>query len=843
MRQRTLTVVSFVGSVAAALFILSGPSRGDEPRMRAHFVDVGQGAATLLEFPCGAVLIDTGAQDPEHVARLISYLDRFFGGRPDLNATLAEVIITHPHIDHSMGLRPIAGKFKILNYVDDGQMRGSGKANVIWIRKQIKEGKLPTRLREVWDDEIQNLPERRGLTDNAIDPIKCDNCDPKIVILSGGMEENPGWSQKDFNNLNNHSLVTRVDFGESSFLFTGDMEAPALSTLVEYYSGTDMLRADVYQVGHHGSYNATTDGFLEKATPQLAVISCGEWDFGKDTPKNPFTTFAYGHPRYDAIDLLNHAISTPRRPAIQGGVFLSPRKPGRLQIDKAIYCTGWDGTITIDADLHGKFRADVETHKSPPSNKLEPPEPEPVDHEDGQPAPMRGARLVAREKERPRSARSLIAAKSGWRPAAGATSLAVPPTVDDVVAHSLEGSDMEAADLATARRSPSSQRAYAGAWVTDVTSESGGQQLSLNRPISINIHNFKQWLISSQLRSDQLILYLDGMPLKGLHPDSVFDDIGVVTFVPRRTPESKEAWNRLLTRRDSLGSVAVSLGSEEGPPLKTKATDVKLRAINRDWVFWTTLFAFLGISGLFLWLSISSNILRDPLISQTEDPNPYSDSRTEEAGSDVHGSKVDRPPYSLGLTQMAFWFILVLGVALYLWVMTEDFVVFSPTILALMGVSATTALGAVFVDSTKRQSLLARRRDLIATSASVQAKIDALKVQVDDKKLARVDRAAAEQQLDMSHRQLLENAAQLDSVKRQLQPRMSTHFIFDILSDDTGISLHRFQIAVWTVVLGFIFIVSAYRTLAVPDFDATLLALMGISSGTYIGFKFSETRT
>jgi hypothetical protein len=60
------------------------------------------------------------------------------------------------------------------------------------------------------------------------------------------------------------------------------------------------------------------------------------------------------------------------------------------------------------------------------------------------------------------------------------------------------------------------------------------------------------------------------------------------------------------------------------------------------------------------------------------------------------------------------------------------------------------------------------------------------------------------------------------------------------MSDQTGISLHRFQMFVWTLVLGVIFIASVYRSLEMPEFSAGLLGLMGISSGTYLGFKVPE---
>ena len=69
---------------------------------------------------------------------------------------------------------------------------------------------------------------------------------------------------------------------------------------------------------------------------------------------------------------------------------------------------------------------------------------------------------------------------------------------------------------------------------------------------------------------------------------------------------------------------------------------------------------------------------------------------------------------------------------------------------------------------------------------------------------------------------------------------VSKGFLRDVLSDRSGYSFHRFQIFAWTIVLGIIFISSVYNSLSMPEFSATLLGLMGISSGTYIGFKFPE---
>jgi hypothetical protein len=71
----------------------------------------------------------------------------------------------------------------------------------------------------------------------------------------------------------------------------------------------------------------------------------------------------------------------------------------------------------------------------------------------------------------------------------------------------------------------------------------------------------------------------------------------------------------------------------------------------------------------------------------------------------------------------------------------------------------------------------------------------------------------------------------------------SLDFLRDILSDAQGVNFHRFQIVAWTVVLAFVFGKQVYDNLAMPDFDPTLLALQGLSAGTYLGLKIPEPTT
>jgi competence protein ComEC len=344
------------GLLCTALVFWSISLRAESPQMKVHFVDVGQGACALLEFPCGAILIDTGAQDDEHVEHLAQYLKDVFHKRPDLHETLKTVFITHPHIDHAKGLKRVIQVCKeVKNYVDDGITNGSGGRQVRWIRDQVTSGKLKTHIREVFDDEITALPHKTGLTDAAIDPLKCDDCDPNIVVLSGGMTENPGWSSKDYKNLNNHSLVIRVDFGVTSLLFTGDLEAPAIQTLVSYYRNTKLLSATVYHVGHHGSYNATNRALLEAVTPQYAFIGVGHWDYGKNST-NAFTTYRFGHPRKVTLDLLNEFITETRVTPLQTKVFEGSQQPVAYTVENNVYATGWDGDVVLTANLEGKIQ-------------------------------------------------------------------------------------------------------------------------------------------------------------------------------------------------------------------------------------------------------------------------------------------------------------------------------------------------------------------------------------------------------------------------------------------------------------------------------------------------------
>ncbi len=326
-----------------ALWIAPTASYGQT--MTVHFIDVGQADATLLEFPCGAILIDAGSQSKWYTGRLVSYLRKFFERRDDLEGTLDVVFITHPHDDHNRALQRIMDEFQVDRYIDNGWTQGRGARPARWVRKQIEKGNLDTELTEITDDQITALNHRNGLTNGEIDPIRCEACDPRIRILSSRQLDNPGWPYGAFSNPNNHSIAIRVDFGNSSFLFTGDLQDPAIETMVEWYGDTEELDVDVYQVGHHGAENGTTQSLLEAMTPEMAVISCG-----KASSRGNRTAHTFGHPRKTTVILLeNHVngVRAPSRVKVATGV----KKFESRTIAKEIYATGWDGTVRIQGRL------------------------------------------------------------------------------------------------------------------------------------------------------------------------------------------------------------------------------------------------------------------------------------------------------------------------------------------------------------------------------------------------------------------------------------------------------------------------------------------------------------
>jgi hypothetical protein len=198
-------------------------------------------------------------------------------------------------------------------------------------------------------------------------------------------------------------------------------------------------------------------------------------------------------------------------------------------------------------------------------------------------------------------------------------------------------------------------------------------------------------------------------------------------------------------------------------------------------------------------------------------------------------------PYSLARAQMAFWFLIIILASLFLWLATGTWHILNDTCLWLIGIGSGTALGSAIIsepDPKKKEAVpknpLARGRDenlddfrtrlntaisaadaafavsTPETSPAVRARRDALAKQKED----------LEQRPESGWRRLLQ----------------------DWLTDGDVYSFHRYQMLAWTLVLGLFFIAKVWDRWELPTFDGTTLALLGITSGTYLGFKLQKEK-
>lgn len=328
--------------------------------MRVHFIDVGQGDATLIEFPCGTMLIDTGGEripDKEwekatydSTQKLLAYLENVLGDDKRIDLLL----LTHPHKDHTRGVPEVLRKYKPRLIVHNGQWHGSGAQDQADVLRYSKESEDV----DSWY-VLERTINRKGLSNEIIDPFDCGTVDPKIRILWGQVKDYKGWSYGDFQDENNHSVVVRIDYDKASILFTGDLEESekennkgGIERLIDKYKGTDMLDVDVYQVGHHGSHNGTTKELVKAMSPELAVISAGP-----ACKRGDHSAWEYAHPRTETIEELTGGVSRDRDSVKNAKVFRKwNTDPITVDIKKAIYSTGWDGTVVLEASKNGDWK-------------------------------------------------------------------------------------------------------------------------------------------------------------------------------------------------------------------------------------------------------------------------------------------------------------------------------------------------------------------------------------------------------------------------------------------------------------------------------------------------------
>ena len=377
-----------------------------------------------------------------------------------------------------------------------------------------------------------------------------------------------------------------------------------------------------------------------------------------------------------------------------------------------------------------------------------------------------------------------------------------------------------------------------------VEATKGGPEGGLGDEIVVTVQPFQPILdkancvqpASPGCIKQDIILFLDGRPLTCVNAERSNPNDSTMRFRLRRTDElkptcntdNKNSWDALLGSPDAfIMPVSLGVGLEKNgfPDAvwrddKDREAKFDLVVIRRAW-FWVCAGALIVIVVLFIWLARESTIIRDP-------------------GPPPPGNAVRA--YSLARTQMAFWFFLVISSFLLIWIVTGQLDTITDSALALIGIGSGTALGAAVVDASKRQSAATQLQSLQAEQGSLNARVNTLQT-LTTAAPPPANLAALQQELHEKQQRLNDVNDSINDVIAASSAVPSTGLMNDLLKDSSGISFHRFQMFVWTLVLGIIFCISVYTHLAMPVFSGTLLALMGISSGTYIGFKFPERQS
>jgi len=254
---RRLAYKRLVAGVVGALFIMDFGYWHIKPMinksLEVTFLDVGHGDSIVMRFPNGKVaLIDGGG---------VKGSDFDIGRHVVIPALLRmgihhvdKLILTHPHHDHYKGLATVAE-----------QMR----PNFIY----TNGGDAPEEEWDDWQDFLNRVQKKRVPIVSLAGP---DNQTRPFVMEEGGAKLKifaPSARDVSILDPNDASLVTRLSYGERSFLLTGDLMQVGERLWLDAHLG---VSSDILKIGHHGSETSTSDGFLKAVKPAIAVITVGE---------------------------------------------------------------------------------------------------------------------------------------------------------------------------------------------------------------------------------------------------------------------------------------------------------------------------------------------------------------------------------------------------------------------------------------------------------------------------------------------------------------------------------------------------------------------------------------
>jgi competence protein ComEC len=251
-RAERAWLVGLLAGAVALMLLWAGVIQQPDRRLHLRVLDVGQGDALLLTTPAGHTILVDGGPD---AGRTVSYLGRYL---PFWQRRIDLLVLTHPHEDHLGGLVEVAARYEI------GQVLETPYT-------------LTNTLETAWMNELQaqHLPTVaavRGMIVEVEPDLALHVLAPDRDLLRGTHSD-----------INNSSVVLRLEYRQVSMLLAGDIESEAGGRLLSEANAGLPLAATVLKVPHHGSASGLSDPLLAAIHPQLALISVGAGN-------------GYGHP-------------------------------------------------------------------------------------------------------------------------------------------------------------------------------------------------------------------------------------------------------------------------------------------------------------------------------------------------------------------------------------------------------------------------------------------------------------------------------------------------------------------------------------------------------------------
>ena len=230
----------------------------DKYIMKVVFLDVGQGDSIYIEAPNGKQVLIDGGPD----AKLLSSLAKVM---PFADRSIDMVIATHPDADHIGGLPILLDNYKVTSILENG----ATSTSAVYASLEDKISK----------DKVNKIIARRGMH-----IILDDKKNIYLDIL---------FPNRDISNMesNDGSIVSKLVYGNDSFMFTGDASLYT-ENLIEWNESDSTLHSEVLKLAHHGARTSSSSLWLEKVNPSIAIISAG---------KNN----KYGHPHQETLDRLS----------------------------------------------------------------------------------------------------------------------------------------------------------------------------------------------------------------------------------------------------------------------------------------------------------------------------------------------------------------------------------------------------------------------------------------------------------------------------------------------------------------------------------------------------------